>query len=268
MGWRDGANIIPFVIIDNNGNTVAVFDTSGLTVTDPASGKDINISPIGPAIDWDLPNHGGHVFTPGFISASEVGGVAFTPQLFIDSPKVDGLVTSEILLTGRDIAGNQSSIQINTDRLFLNGIQQGQGFRFSTARTTNVTNGAEAMILDPATNFVFKAGRCYEVVIRGRMGTNTAGNLAVFKLHKGTTTISAVAIDFGGFKCGAVGDLIPVTITALISNSTGADIVQTVQLGLAASAGTVTHDGGTIPRSATICDVGAAADFGTAANAI
>lgn len=216
------------------------------------------------------------------IVAAEDATADHRPALVLTSPDVNlggTQSTSEVWVRGSGVTTADSEINLRAGRIVLddnkfsartdlvmNTVSQGQGLQFATSSAGNVTVGVEATVLGAATNFVFRAGRCYEIVLRGRMGTNTAGNLAIFKLKKGTTAASPTYIDFGGMKMGAIGDLLPVTLSAYLSNSTGADITQSVQGSLAASAGTVTWDGGTIPRSLIIRDIGAASGYAGAAN--
>jgi hypothetical protein len=208
---------------------------------------------------WVQPAAGAIICADGVVVAGNISELTRQRDFSYGVARNNNGSGSQIII-GPDTPQSNDVITINTTdilHVWGNSVSSGErGIRFTTARNTAFTTGAQAMILDAtAANFVWEAGRVYEVTIRGRIGTNTAGNLAIFKLLRGTNVAASVAIDFGGYKCGAIGDLTPINITALIAN-TGVNLAQQVQLSLQSSAGTVTHDGLTMPRSVTIKDVG------------
>jgi hypothetical protein len=256
--------------------TVAVRGSNGTEVditTNAAVAEIVFVPPTVGGVTWDNAS----------IDAQEDQTADHRPSIVVASPDVNlggSQSFSEVWVTGSGVTTADSEVRLRAGRirlddnklsaitdLMLNNVSLGRGYQFTSARNTNITVGAITMVNDSVANFVWRAGRVYKVSLYGRMGTNTAGNLAIFKLLRGSSTASSVAIDFGGFKCGAVGDLLPVNISALIANNTANDITQTVQPSLQSSAGTVTWDGGTMPRSWTLEDIGSASAFTNGGNA-
>jgi hypothetical protein len=272
----DGVNGV-IDVYDASGALVAQIDDTGFsTFSSSFPGSQALLTPFGAAggaeLDLIPANQSGVTYARGNVTATSDGTAEKRPQLVLFSPSIDpsGQFV-RMILTGDGVTDQNCYLDIDGNLRYLNfrlnGVSQGQGVQFSSARNTNIGVGAQTMVNDAATLFKWRAGRCYRVSFYGRMGTNTAGALAIFKLLRGTTTAASVAIDCGGFKTGAAGDLLPVNISALIANNTGADITQTVQPSLQSNVGTVTWDGSSMPRSWNIEDIGAAADFTNGANA-
>lgn len=277
------------LVLDGVNGEIDVYDASDNLVARIVSGeidtfnpngsyvKVISAGGDGAEIDIEPPAVTGLTFDPALLYCTDDGTAEHRPILALESPNIQGRLWSTLKLIGQGVTDNTEQVSVFADLLTLagsseldlklNGVSLGRGVKFTSARATSIGVGAQVMVNDPATNFVWRAGRCYKVSFYGRMGTNTAGALAIFKLLRGTTTAASVAIDCGGFKTGAAGDLLPVNISALIANNTGANITQTVQPSLQSSVGTVTWDGGTMPRAWTIEDIGAAADFTNGGNA-
>jgi hypothetical protein len=139
--------------------------------------------------------------------------------------------------------------------------------KFATgAATDSAATGAETMVSNPATNFVWKAGRAYKVTISGRFGGSATGTEVIFKLRRGTTVGATLLADFGGLKVVLAGNIGHVNIACYVKNATGADITTTVQPSLTGAGGNATWIGTAgIPRGWTIEDVGDASAFGALA---
>jgi hypothetical protein len=283
----DGVNGVE-QIYDASDILVAQLDDTGLQVfAAVAPGAYIKLTPAGmfggTEIDLQPANVVGVTYEPGLLTAEDDGTAEKRPQLLLEGPNISGKNFPDMIMLGQGVTDNDYSTKFDATRFELfnttgsvatdfviDGVSQGRGFRFTTALTTTQTTGVQAMSLSAATNFVWRKGRCYKVSLRGRYSTSVTNDLFIPKLLRGTTTAASVVLDFGGIPGLAGGAAIPVDISAYIKNATGADITQTVQMSIQCSnaANTCSWNGGTVPRSMTIEDVGAAADYGATANDI
>jgi hypothetical protein len=136
-----------------------------------------------------------------------------------------------------------------------------QTLKFATGQATDsAAIGAETMVSNPATNFVWKAGHAYRIPIAGRVSVSVANTEAIFKLRRGTTTAATLLADGGSIKVIAVGNVQHVNLCYYVKNATGADIMTTVQPSLTGAGGNATWvgsgGGGLTPRGWAIEDLG------------
>jgi hypothetical protein len=225
------------------------------------------------AMQLNPPDASGVSYAPAQIIALNTGGSDKRPYLTIESPKISPAGSKAFLdLLGVGVTSPATKASLLADEIrfgsvvnswtdiFVHGVSQGQGFRDVTAQTTSsAAIGAEAVV-ETISNFVWRDGRAYEVLLGGRLTTSVA-NTAIFQLRR-TNLAGAILSTFGGFTFGAAVAGWPLTQRTVITRAAGAgDLTQTVVCTLQASAGTATHLAATgRPRFLQINDIGAAAD--------
>ncbi len=266
--WRDGANLIPFTVIDpTTGQPVVIVDTNGVVVyADPRDGSFISLNPRGAfggtEIDLQPADVVGVTYLNALISATDDGTSEKRPQLVIDAPNIT--VPSlkafpEIVMRSAGLTDNSTLIKLDaTDVRVGSGTTGiGRGNADGTAPGTSTAAIGAETVVDTITPFLFEDGRVYEVSPLGRMGCSAAGIGAVFKLRKGTTTAGTLILDWGALPTLS-GALVTMPPPLYCARAAGAGNLSTnICLTLGSTAGTVTYtDGANTPRGLLLVDVG------------
>jgi hypothetical protein len=139
----------------------------------------------------------------------------------------------------------------------LMGISMARGYRDGNFDVVNSAAIGGETVMYTFTNFRFRDGRVYRFWFGGRMAASVAGSGAVFKVRK-TNLAGATVLDLGAVPTQNPNQA-TISVEGYIARTAGTgDVVQTVVVTLAATAGTVTWTGAaTSPRGVLIQDVGA-----------
>lgn len=264
MGWRDPANVIPFIVIDGSGNVIVDIEATGIKVfAAPPNGSFIALNPVGAfggtEIDLQPANVAGVTYQQALFAATNDGTAEKRPQLVIDAPNITGKNFPTIVMVGQGVTDLTTKITLDGSDIRVGtgttGIGRGNA-RGTAPGTSTGAIGAET-VTDTISNFLFEDGRVYSVQPLGRMNASVASIGAVFRLRKGTTTAGALILDFGALPTQNP-NAVTLCPPLYIARATGVgNLLTNICMTLGSTAGTVTWiDGANCPRGLLIKDEG------------